>query len=301
MESTLVRWIPSEPPIARAAFAPSERFAFGGVAFELLGDHGRGPLTLPPNVGQFVSRQAMGGMVAHVVCSIREDASLAEHATGVHQVRWSWTGDYGRVETGRSKAEVARLQRGRYAVTARVAPGSVGLSALVRSLAAAIARREGGLVLHASAAALDGKALLFVGPSGAGKSTACRMLRGASLIAGDRVILQRTEVGAIAWGVLDGNDPATELPRGPVSLPVGAILRVRHGVGSPSVVTAKGAGAIAILRESLMVSAGSTEDERALLDDCEALAAAVPVLTVQTVLGTELTPHVRPWGGGGHA
>ncbi len=66
--------------------------------------------------------------------------------------------------------------------------------------AEAAAREAGPVILHASCAALDGRAVLVLGPSGAGKSSlVLEMLsRGAGLVADDRVVLARDGAALIA-------------------------------------------------------------------------------------------------------
>jgi hypothetical protein len=69
-----------------------------------------------------------------------------------------------------------------------------------------LCEREGGLALHASAVAIDGRAVLFVGADGAGKSTAAAemcILHGARMLADDVALLEVGEGGAY---VLPGED-----------------------------------------------------------------------------------------------
>jgi hypothetical protein len=56
---------------------------------------------------------------------------------------------------------------------------------------------EGELVIHASAVAVDGRAVAFIGPSGAGKSSlaAAWVQHGATLLADDFVLLREADVG----------------------------------------------------------------------------------------------------------
>ena len=64
---------------------------------------------------------------------------------------------------------------------------------------------RGGVVVHAGAAVVDGRALVFPGASGAGKSTLSRLFVQAGLADGllsdDRVILRTTQPGGVSvWG-----------------------------------------------------------------------------------------------------
>lgn len=62
--------------------------------------------------------------------------------------------------------------------------------------------RDGGVLLHASSAVVDGGALLFVGHSGAGKSTICEIAEqtGATGLSDDRTIVMFRDGNPIAWG-----------------------------------------------------------------------------------------------------
>lgn len=76
-------------------------------------------------------------------------------------------------------------------------------------------------VVHASAAQVNGGALIFLGPSGTGKSTVCKLLSDyASQIAADVVYLLPGPDGR--WGVADGGRRAYE---GPLSVEEAAALR----------------------------------------------------------------------------
>ena len=86
--------------------------------------------------------------------------------------------------------------------------------------------RRGYVSLHASAVALDGKAILFTGPSGIGKSTraqACVEALGADLISGDRPLLnvETMELFGVPW---DGKEQCFRNVR----LPLHAICEVRR-------------------------------------------------------------------------
>jgi len=75
--------------------------------------------------------------------------------------------------SGAPRQTIGKLQRGL-------------VKALLRDL-------RGGLAVHASAVALDERAVLFVGPSGVGKSTAAAQLclgRGARLLADDAALIE---------------------------------------------------------------------------------------------------------------
>ena len=76
---------------------------------------------------------------------------------------------------------------------------------------------------HATAVAIDGRALLITGASGAGKSTlALEMIAlGASLICDDQVMLTRE--GNVVIASAPGNAPAMIEARGMGLIPVGAL------------------------------------------------------------------------------
>lgn len=79
--------------------------------------------------------------------------------------------------------------------------------------------RDGGVLLHSSAALLDDGALLFIGHSGAGKSTIAEIAEqsGAVALSDDRTIVMLRHDEPVAWGTpWHGSFPRTAATSAPV-------------------------------------------------------------------------------------
>lgn len=100
-----------------------------------------------------------------------------------------------------------------------------GLHAILElALAAAL---PDGLLLHAGAGVVDGRAWLLPGPSGTGKSTAIRAGRFERVLSDERIIARRRGDRWWAWGTpwwSSGRQPA--LDPGPV--PIAGLVRLHH-------------------------------------------------------------------------
>ncbi len=85
---------------------------------------------------------------------------------------------------------------------------------------------QDGVVLHASAVVIDGRAYVFVGPSGSGKTTLARLLRNDhSVLSDERVIVRGSPDGYRVYGTPWPSDlRAAENS----SAPLGAIFTLRH-------------------------------------------------------------------------
>lgn len=138
---------------------------------------------------------------------------LGEPSPADEPRRWShvWT-----VPGGRTWMCVARTPRGylvqfpgyaefevaRRAIVCRPRPGipaSTIRHLLLDQLLPAILTSGSRIVLHASAVAIDGRAIGFVGAAGAGKSTVAGALvrNGASLVADDALVVERRRGGLV--------------------------------------------------------------------------------------------------------
>jgi hypothetical protein len=116
----------------------------------------------------------------------------------------------GHDETGQRRRPWARLRhdtdlaRAEFLLAPREYPGlmDVGFPTDEYLMARRLAR-TGGVILHASAVALDGAAYLFIGHSGAGKSTTAMhaLSLGAEVLSDDRTIVTIERDGGVrAWG-----------------------------------------------------------------------------------------------------
>jgi len=279
-------------PRGQIARTRSHRFVFGGVAFELLGDFPADVPVLPPDCAKH-SRPGLDPRAsASVVCALHRDASLQDPRSGPsslgNTVRFEASdrsaGSLGLRATG-MRAELEPVGPGHYAVTARVAPKDDGMLALLRAVSAAVVQREGGLVLHAAGAEIEGRALLFVGPSGAGKSTALRQTERARCFAYDHVALLPGANGWMAWG-LPGGTTARAPEASEIAFPLAAIARVRKASGiEPKLTALRASEALFAVRESVECADDSPGSEEAYLRAVTELCSNTQVHAIDTVLG----------------
>ncbi|MFI5309009.1 MAG: hypothetical protein ACHQ53_16765 [Polyangiales bacterium] len=266
---------------------------FGGVAFELLGDFASHAAVLPAECARHSKPGLDPRARAAVVCAVHCDSALLdEPAIGPgsfgNSVRFDrnerGAGSLGLRATG-LRGELEPISAGHYAVTARVAPGADGMLALLRAVSAAIVQREGGLVLHAAGAEIDGRALLFVGPSGAGKSTALRQTERARCFAYDHVAVLPGSDGWLAWG-LPGGTTARAPESSEIAFPLAAVARVRRAeTTEPQLALLSGAEALFALRESVECADDSPGSEEVYLRAVTELCSEVAVFSIATVLG----------------
>lgn len=264
-------------------------FVFGGVAFEICPAPGV-RWSIGAEHRLFAGGYATSPVAGHVHCVVSPAPELAEGFT--REITWEWDGDIARVSTGRVRAELRRLSDGKYAATAFVVPSEAGCSALVTALTAAVVSREGGFVLHAAGVEIDGRAVLFIGPSGAGKTTAANHCHGARWFARDRAVVYPTPLGWYAAGMAGGSDGGDAWAVGTV-FPLGGVFRVVQGtdVRTSSLPPAR---AVATVRESMQLVVGRSTDERACLDAAVALIESAVLERLETTLGRDLTPALRP-------
>ena len=192
-----------------------------------------------------------------------------------------------RIRSSTLFAELERVAPKRYAVTARIDPTAAGMLALLRGVASGIVHSEGGLVLHAAAAEVDGRAVLFVGPSGAGKSTALALSDGARCFAFDNVAIVPNSDGVVAWG-LPGGKSEPLAPLAPdVVYPLAAVMRVRNDTTANQLELHRlhGTEALFALRESVQCADVSIGGEEQHLQAALRICERVPIGRMSTVLG----------------
>jgi hypothetical protein len=277
-----------DPEARRAPEHDPTCFVLGGVAFEICPAPG-----LDWSVGEehrlFVGPYSISPVAGEVRCVVSPAPELERDCD--RAIRWEWDGELAHVETGRVRAELRRLSAGHYAATAMVVPNEAGCSSLVTALSAAIASREGGLVLHAAGVEIDGRAVLFLGPSGAGKTTAANHSLGARWIARDRAAIYPTPLGWYAAG-MPGGDPI-ELVRAPGRVfPLAGLYRIRKA-NAAELTPLAGAPAVRHLRESLQSASGNVRDEHELLDRAHRVTKEVRIGELRTALGIDHTALLR--------
>jgi hypothetical protein len=275
-----------------------QRFALGGVAFELLA---AGPtdagFTLEPDAARYAVSAERFPVVADVLCSVAIDDALFADASpyGGLELPSGSLGDLEHSElrllAPRVQATVCRIAPRRYACSARIASHPRALTALLQSLVAVVVDASGGAVMHAAGVALGDRAVLYVGPSGAGKSTAARLTDGARMFACDRVaLIPQASGGVLVCGMPSGKGAAMPYTD-QVVWPVGAIFRVLRDDPSvakphvPRVRIARGADAVFLVREAIESADVSASAEHARLGAASMIARAVTVGTLHTVLG----------------
>ena len=281
----------------------SERFAFGGVAFELLRQRAEGGPQVPQvshDERRFCVRASEAGSlpIADVLCALHDDPAFVGAPQRQNWITFerSRAADNATALIARSfAAEVMSVGPHRYAATARLGDGVDGLSGLLRGISAAVLHREGGLVLHAAALELDGRAILFVGPSGAGKSTAVRLTEAGRCFAYDHVALAPTRNGWYAWGLPGGT--AADAPLAPHTVyPLAAVLRVRQAAfGEPQLTRLTAAQTLFAVRESVEWADETPAGEDSYLRAATQLSSSVAIGAITTVLRRSNSAALRAW------
>jgi hypothetical protein len=281
-----------------AVARPGQRFAFGGVAFEVEAGAGEGVgadvgFDLWPEFEKHICDPDQFPVVARVQCSVTADPSLPGTASLSRAFTVERRGDAPDTTVVVSRDMCAELEAdgpGRYVASVRMAPlrpddsEPQGPDAVVLGLSAAILEREGGLSLHAAAIELDGRAVLFVGPSRAGKSTAVRLSLGCRSFATDRVNIAPDGAGGyVAWS-LPGGSRVAVAESDHRRLPLAAILRVRQSRGAPRIAKLSAAQALFAVRESMWLTDFSPTAEEHRIDAAALLRARVQVGEIHTVL-----------------
>jgi hypothetical protein len=151
------------------------------------------------------------------------------------------------------------------------------LEHFLRVLAALLAFRSGGLLIHAAGLRSGGKVRLFTGQSGSGKSTVVALSPQALALNDDLIVLRRTGEDWIACGTPFWN---MEADRREGQIACGALAGVYRLVQDSEVYleNLSPAAATAELVANCPVLNGSPAHLAALLLRCRQLADAVPVL-----------------------
>lgn len=278
-------------PAGSVEVGSPRHFVSEAVAFEICPTPGL-EWELRDDYLELIGAYSVSPVAGQVHCVATAAPELeGERDTG-RAISWEWWGRSARVRASGVRVDMCALEPGRYAATARVAPGTAGCSSLCTALAAAVLRHAGGLVLHSAAVELDGQAVLFVGPSGAGKTTASSLTRTARWVAADRAAVYPTPWGWYAAPMAAGSDAPALRRAEPRPRPLGAILRVRQG-GPPRIERVTSAEALGLLRSATLAPPSGADSEQRLFEDAVAVSNAVFVGVVSTALGEDLTAVVR--------
>jgi len=286
-----------------------QRFALGGVAFELLTASpgpGRSPgFVLEPDTARYCVPSGRHPVVADVLCSVAIDDARFEGASrfGGLELPSGTIDDLSRGElelrAPRVHATLCRLAPQRYACSARIASDPLALSALLRSIVAIVVHDAGGVMVHAAGIVLDQQAVIYVGPSGAGKSTAATLTDRARMFACDHVaLLPQRAGGVLAYGMPGGSTAAMSQTSEAV-WPLGAVFRIlRDGPAvpkphTPRVTLLQSAEALFTMREAVESPDESIAAEQKRLAAVAAIASATKVGTLHTVLGASIGQLVR--------
>ena len=297
----------------RLAASHGQRFALGSVAFELLAsssgvEQGVGPtrgFMLEPDAARYCIAADRHPVVADVLCSVAIDDALFEGASpfGGLELPDGTIADLADGEltlhAPRARATLCRIAPHRYACSARIASDPMALTVLLRSIVAVVVHDVGGLIVHAAGIALGERAVIYVGPSGAGKSTAATLTDGARMFAADHVALLPQRDGSVLAYGLPGGNAATMTHTAEVVWPLAGVFRIQRDgadVPLPHVPRARclsGAEALFALREAVESADVSPAAEQTRLSAVSAIAAAVTIGTLHTVLGTQVGELVR--------
>jgi|GEM_PF-1746756 len=159
------------------------------------------------------------------------------------------------------------------------AHSDVVLEAVVRITLATTLLFDGGLMMHAASAEIDGGAMLFSGPSGAGKSTISDLLaeNGDTKLTDELVALRPVDGVWRAFVMPFFGHP--RLPFGRVA-PVRAVHFISHAEGHHRDRLSSAHSLQGVLRNTVAY-AGTRELAAALLANATALVEAVPCFALQ--------------------
>jgi hypothetical protein len=146
-------------------------------------------------------------------------------------------------------------------------------------LFARLLARRGSVVLHASAIADGGGALVFAGHSGAGKSTISEIAEkcGAELLSDDRTVLMVRDGAVMAAGTPWHGSLASGSP---AQLPVRAVFLLEQA-GSESVESIGEARAFSELMVRLVRPTAELAEQTAFIDALQDVVRLIPVATLR--------------------
>lgn len=150
----------------------------------------------------------------------------------------------------------------------------------------------GGVLLHSSAAVLEGRAHLFLGASGAGKTTAARMSRDRGLnVLSDDINALCPQGDEVVVEKLPFAGEMAQEPTGRQSWPLGSLHRLRKGGNSREPL--RGSQTLALLLScSPFVNADPWRHER-LVAVLEGWVGRFPAFELQFQLGVDFWPLIE--------
>ncbi len=123
------------------------RFAFGGVAFEILADEAV-KWELPQTYARYVQRVSDASVIADVFCSVAVERVAPAATDGL--LRLDTQPDGLRAHSTHFRADVTRVGASRYAATARLTQDPTAVAALLLALTCSVVQLAGGVATHAT-------------------------------------------------------------------------------------------------------------------------------------------------------
>jgi len=276
--------------MAREAIG-ARRFCFGGVELDVL-SAADFTFELPPDHQRFVSVDGGRRMAPRVACNVTLDSSLDHDSPHMREI----VHDGHDLRTTGVRAQVNAVAEGSWAATARVASGMHSLGRMLDAVSAVVTEQHGGLVMHGAGVEYAGSGYLFVGPSGAGKTTAAGQVFGARSFCVDRATVLPGPRGWQLHALPGGTDPIHGAPPSEhVVLPLAGILRVSKST-ELDVHRLAPHEALMTLRESVFSAGRDRGAEMSRLDAMLRLAADIPVVRLQCVLGAPVAQCLQNLG-----
>ena len=218
------------------------------------------------------------------------DVSLVESHRNerTEQVRVSREGDLWRVQRGDFLAEWdPRTRRG----WIRQVLSPFSLDSVIRIVHTLVLAGEGGMLMHASSAILDGRAHVFTGVSGAGKTTISRLAPADAHLLTDEMSFIRRVGGAYrAFGTPFAGELAR--PGENLSAPLAGIFLLAQGPEN-RIDELSPTEAVRALLANILFFAQDQALVKAVFDSAIALAAQVPVRRLTFLPDTRVWDLIR--------
>ncbi|HEX7479932.1 MAG TPA: hypothetical protein VF331_19170 [Polyangiales bacterium] len=141
---------PAERQPEPAPRTTRHRFAFGGVAFEILADEGV-QWALPAAYQRYVHAVSEGPVVADVFCSVVLDrVAVVRTNPPSHRLELDTQAHGMRMHSAYFRADLTRVSSQRYAVTARLSQHPKAVVALLLALTSGVVQLASGVSTHAT-------------------------------------------------------------------------------------------------------------------------------------------------------